>query len=153
MLPAVLLAGAGVAVGAAITYYFVSNNANAKREELTRQMEATLRALVEKAEALKEAIRTREEALRAAAETNAAMAADIETLRKMLKQTEQELDSLRTETDRWSVIPSSFASKLALVTGSGVLRKAGWKHDKAMAYLVERQHHAEGALITLRSSQ
>jgi len=148
-----LFAGAGVAVGAAITYYFVSNNANAKREELTRQMEATLNALVDKAEALKEAIRAREDALRAAAETNASVAAEIETLRKKLKQTEQELDSLRTETDRWSVIPGSFASKLALVTGSSVLRKAGWKHHKAMTYLVERQHHAEGALPALRSHQ
>ena len=153
MLPAILLGSVGAAVGAAITYYFVSNNANAKREELTKEIEATLRVVLEKAEALKEAVRAREDALRAASESNAQMAAEVEALRQELTRTEKEVDNLQAEVLRWRENPKSLVGRVVLVAGSSLLRQVGWKHENAITSLVERQHHAKGALFTLGSTK
>jgi len=149
MLPAILAAGSGIAVSAAITYYFVSNQANTKREELTRKMAATLEVLFQKAEALKAAVRAREEALRAASTANAEMAAELAAMREELERTTMEMDRLRTEFGRWRMSSGTFTSGLRIIPRSRILYKSGWKHEKAIAYLDERKNEAQATVLRL----
>jgi len=149
MVPAILAAGSGIAVSAAITYYFLSNQANTKREELTRIMAATLEVLFQKAEALKAAVHAREEALRAASTANAEMAAELAAMREELERTITEMDSLRTEAGRWRMSSGTFTSGLCIIPRSRILYKSGWKHEKAIAYLDERKNEAQATVLRL----
>lgn len=149
MLPAILAAGGGIAVSAAITYYFVSSQANTKREELTRKMAATLEVLFQKAEALKAAVRAREEAICGASSANAEMDVELAAMREELERTTKEMDSLRKEVGRWRMSSGTFTSGLRIIARSRILYKSGWKHKKAIAYLDERKNEAQAIALRL----
>lgn len=149
MVPVILAAAGGIAASAAITYYFVSNHGNAKREELLRKMEATLGALASKAEALKEAMRRAEAATRAAEAENRELRENFEELQKELARTEHELADLTTEIERWRASSGTLLSGVAVVGRSKMLYKGKWKHDRVINYLDERRLYAERATLQL----
>lgn len=137
MVPVILAAG-GAAVGVAITYYFVSNHGNAKREELLRKMVETLDVLAKKAEALKKAKQTAEAAAVATEAEKRAMKEELEVLREELARTQQEMADLSAEAGRWRASTGTWTSGLSVVALSGVLYKAKWQHAWAISYLEER---------------
>lgn len=137
MLPVILAAG-GAAVGVAITYYFVSNHGNVKREELLRKLGETLDVLAKKAEVLKKAKQAAEAAATATEAEKRAMKEELDVLREELARTQQEMDELSAEAGRWRASTGTWASGLSVVTLSGVLYKAKWQHAGAISYLEDR---------------
>jgi chromosome segregation ATPase len=135
----VILAVAGcVAVGAAVTYYFVSNDGNAKREELLRKMEAVLDALSKKAEKLKSEKEAAEAFCRAAMTNMEEMRAYCEELKKELAQTLKERDDLAAEVKRWRECEGTVASGIAVIGFSKVLLSANFDHENAIKNLDSR---------------
>lgn len=145
MVPIVVGALAGAAVAGLAVYYFVSNAGNASRTELIQKMEATFKALLEKAEKLKQA---KEEAERASQEASAdaqRWRTRHEELEKELAETLKEKDDLASELKRWRECDGSVTSGTAVIWHSLVLSGAHYSHKKAITNLEARLKQIEAS--------